>query len=165
MGDRAPPRPRRFWCLVLQQGPDPGISGTPTNSQSTAAAEAPAALPLDQAKVAALTKKVTSNPKGVASLQGLGDTYFAASDYKNAAVWEQKQWLVAAGLYPNNAEVHYDRGYVYLSQKPPDMAKMTSEWNKVVAIDPNSAMAKSVATHLKSAKTPVPSASAAPGTK
>ena len=42
---------------------------------------------------------------------------------------------------------------------------MTAEWKKVVAIDPNSAMAKSVATHLKSAQTPVPSASAAPGAR
>ena len=45
--------------------------------------------------------------------------------------------------------MHYDLGYVYLSQKPADMAKMTAEWNKVVAIDPNSDMAKTVASHLK----------------
>jgi tetratricopeptide (TPR) repeat protein len=171
----------------------PGISGTPTNSQATAAAGAPAAVPLDQAKVAELTKKVTANPKDIASLQGLGDAYFAASDYKNASVWEQKvlavdpknrvgllalgaaqfnlgnaaeakkQWLVAAALYPNDAEVHYDLGFLYMSQTPPDKAKMTEEWKKVVAIDPNSQLAKTVATHLN--PSPAPGASAAPGAK
>jgi hypothetical protein len=34
---------------------------------------------------------------------------------------------------------------------------MTAEWNKVIAIDPNSAIAKTVATHLKSS-TPSPGA-------
>jgi cytochrome c-type biogenesis protein CcmH/NrfG len=183
-----------FGVWFMGRDPIPGISGTPTNSQATAAAGAPAAVPLDQAKVAALTKKVTSNPKDVASLQGLGDAYFAASDYKTAAAWEQKviaadpknqvallalgaaqfnlgnaveakkQWLVAAALYPKAAEVHYDLGFLYMSQTPPDTAKMTAEWKKVVAIDPNSNLAKTVATHLN-AKSPAPSASATPGAK
>ena len=161
----------------------PGISGTPTNSQPTqAAGGAPAKVPLDKVKVADLMKKISANPKDIAALQGLGDAYFAAADYKNAAVWEQKvldvepknqvallalgaaqfnqgnaagaekHWLIAAGLYPNSAEVHYDLGFLYLSQTPPDMAKMTAEWNKVIAIDPNSSIAKTVATHLKGAQ-------------
>ena len=176
-----------FGVYKMGSGSDvPGISGTPTNSQATSAAGAPAAVPVDQAKVDALTKKVTSNPKDVASLQGLGDAYFAASDYKNATVWEQKvlavdpknqvallalgaaqfnignaaeakkQWLVAVALYPNSAEVHYDLGFLYMSQTPPDTAKMTAEWKKVVAIDPNSDLAKTVSSHIK-ASTPTAS--------
>jgi len=162
----------------------PGISGKPTG-QETTAASGPAAV--DQAKVAALMQKITANPKDVASLQGLGDLYFAATDYKNASVWEQKilavdpknkvalislgaaqfnlgnaaeakkHWLVAAKLYPNEAEVHYDLGFLYMSATPPDTANMRAEWAKVVAIDPNSALAKTVATHLKA---PAPTASA-----
>ena len=42
---------------------------------------------------------------------------------------------------------------------------MTAEWNKVIAIDPNSDIAKTVATHLKSAQNPAPNASATPGAK
>ena len=174
----------------------PGISGTPTNSQTTAAAAGePTSAPVDAAKVAALTKKVASNPKDVVSLLGLGDAYFAARDYKNAALWEQKviavdpknqvgllalgaaqfnqgneaeakkHWLVAAGLYPNSAEVHYDLGFLYLSQKPADMARMTAEWKKVIAIDPSSEIAKTVAKHMTSAKSPSPTASAHPSAK
>jgi tetratricopeptide (TPR) repeat protein len=165
----------------------PGIEGTPTGKETTAAAGASGATPVDKAKVGALMKKVSANPKDIASFQGLGDIYFAAQDYKNASVWEQKvlavdpknqvallalgaaqfnignaaeakkQWLIAAALYPNSAEVHYDLGFLYMSQTPPDKVNMTAEWKKVVAIDPNSNLAKTVATHIGSA-TAAPSA-------
>ena len=165
----------------------PGISGTPTGQQTTAAAGG--ATPVDPAKLGALMQKISSNPKDIASLQAIGDLYFGATDYKNATLWEQKvlavdpknqvallalgaaqfnlgnsveakkQWLVAAGLYPNVAEVHYDLGFLYFSQTPPDTANMTAEWKKVVAIDPNSQLAKTVSTHLQSASSS-PSASA-----
>jgi len=176
--------------LVFQMGKSadvPGISGTPTGTETTAAAGA--ATPVDPAKLAALMQKISANPKDVASLQGIGDLYFAAKDYKNAIVWEQKilvvdpknqvgllslgaaqfntgnsveakkAWLIAAGLYPKNAEVHYDLGFLYLSQTPPDKANMTAEWKKVVAIDPNSDLAKTVANHLQTSSA-TPSASA-----
>ena len=81
----------------------------------------------------------------------------AAQFNQGNAAEAKKQWLIAAGLYPKNAEVHYDLGFLYMSQTPPDKANMTAEWNKVIAIDPNSAIAKSVATHIKSA---TPSATA-----
>jgi tetratricopeptide (TPR) repeat protein len=174
--------------LVFQMGKSsdvPGISGKPTGQETTAAASG--ATPVDQAKLGALMQKITANPKDTASLQSIGDLYFAATDYKNASVFEQKvlavdpksqvallalgaaqfnlgnaveakkQWLIAAALYPKNAEVHYDLGFLYFSQTPPDTANMTAEWKKVVAIDPNSQLAKTVATHLKSS-TPTPSA-------
>ena len=179
--------------LVFQMGKSadvPGISGKPTGQETTAAASG--ATPVDPAKLSALMQKITANPKDTASLQSIGDLYFAATDYKNAAVFEQKvlavdpknqvallaigaaqfnlgnaveakkQWLVAAGLYPNNAEVHYDLGFLYFSQTPPDTANMQAEWKKVVAIDPNSALAKTVQTHINGTK---PSASATPSAK
>jgi tetratricopeptide (TPR) repeat protein len=170
----------------------PGITGTPTSSATTAPSSGPTAVPVDPTKVAALMTKIGANPKDTASLQSLGDIYFGALDYKNAALWEQKvlavdpknqvallslgaadfnvgnskdaktQWLIAAGLYPKVAEVHYDLGFLYMSQTPPDTANMTAEWKKVVAIDPNSALAKSVSTHMAST---TPTASASPSAK
>jgi hypothetical protein len=128
---------------------------------------------------AALSPVAAATVKDVAPLQARGDRYFAATDYRNAAVWEQKvlaidpnnqvallalgaaqfnlghaaeakkHWLVAAALYPKDAEVHYDLGFLYMNQTPPDTAKMTAEWKQVVAIDPNSDIAKMVASHLK----------------
>jgi tetratricopeptide (TPR) repeat protein len=178
--------------LVFQMGKSdvPGITGTPTGTETTAAAGA--ATPVDPAKLAALMQKITANPKDVASLQSIGDLYFAAADYKNAVIWEQKvlavdpknqvallalgaaqfnqgnaveakkQWLIAAGLYPKNAEVHYDLGFLYMSATPPDTANMQAEWKKVVAIDPNSDLAKSVQTHINGTK---PSATATASAK
>ncbi|NMM24608.1 MAG: hypothetical protein HHJ11_14170, partial [Phycicoccus sp.] len=70
--------------LVFQMGKSdvPGISGTPTGQQTTAAAGG--ATPVDQAKLAALMQKIAANPKDVASLQDIGNLYFGATDYKNA---------------------------------------------------------------------------------
>ena len=191
-GRRWPQRTLLVWAIlpllvvaivlgVYWSGRDavPGITGTPTNATTTAPAAGPTAVPVDQAKVGALMKKISANPKDLASLQSLGNIYFAANDYKNASTWEQKilgvdpknqvallslgaaqfnlgnaaeakkQWLVAAGLYPKNAEVHYDLGFLYMSATPPDSANRDAEWKKVIAIDPNSELAKSVATHIQ----------------
>ena len=165
----------------------PGSADAPSGQQTSAPSVGAAAIPADKAKVAALMAKISANPKDIASAQALSNLYFAATDYKNAIAWEQKvlgldpknlvallglgagqfnignpaearkQWLVAAGLYPKSAEMHYDLGFLYFSQTPPDTANMTAEWSKVAAIDPNSAIAKTVATHLKTS-TPTPSA-------
>ena len=170
----------------------PGINGTPTGQETTAPSGAPTATPVDKAKVAVLMKKVAANPKDIVSFQGLGDLYFASSDYQNASVWERKilgvdpknekallslgaaqfnlgnsavakkHWLVAAKLYPQSAEVHYDLGFLYMSQTPPDKASMTAEWKKVVAIDPNSDLARTVTQHLGST---APTATATPSAK
>jgi tetratricopeptide (TPR) repeat protein len=171
-----------YW--VGKDSPIPVTAGTPASSATTASG-APAPVPVDQAKVVALTGKIGVNPKDIASLQSLGNIYFAAADYTNASTWEQKilavdpsnqeallalgasqfnsgdaagakkAWLVAAGLYPRSAEVHYDLGFLYSSQTPPDKVNMTAEWNKVIAIDPTSELAKSVASRLGSpASTP-----------
>ena len=59
-------------------------------------------------------------------------------------------------------EVHYDLGFYYMSEKPADTANMKLEWGKVVAIAPNSALAKSVQTVITGTK---PSASAPPSAK
>jgi tetratricopeptide (TPR) repeat protein len=192
-GRRWPQRTQLVWAIlpilvvaivlgVYWSGRDavPGISGAPTNTTTTAPAGS-TTVPVDQAKVAALMTKISANPKDKASLQSLGDIYFAAADYKTASTWEQKvlgvdpknqvgllslgaaqfnlgnaaaakkQWLVAAALYPKVAEVHYDLGFLYFSQTPPDKVNMTAEWKKVIAIDPNSQLAKTVSTHIQGA--------------
>jgi tetratricopeptide (TPR) repeat protein len=172
------------------RGPSvPGITGE-VSDQPSASSSAPA---VDNAKVATLMQAISTNPQDIKSLQSLGDTYFAAGDYTTAATWEQKilaidpenitallslgaaqynkgdatnaekNWLKVVSLNPKQQEAHYDLGFLYLSQTPSDMAKVKAEWNKVVAIDPTSDIAKSVSTHLSSLATaspkPAPSAS------
>jgi cytochrome c-type biogenesis protein CcmH/NrfG len=162
---------------------------------TAAATSDDATQPLDKAKVADLMKKIAANPKDTKSLLALGDAYFASADYKTAALWErkvlaidpknqsamlalgaalfnsgdapaaEKEWLATAKLYPDNAEVHYDLGFLYLSQTPPNTAKVKVEWQKVIDIDPTTNVAKTVATHLKTFEDPAGTASPAPSAK
>jgi cytochrome c-type biogenesis protein CcmH/NrfG len=162
----------------------PSINGTP-------APEASAATQVDPAQVAALMQKITANPKDVASLQSLADLYYQVSDFKTAgtfldkivaidpknltallalgaadfnqgdSVTAEKQWRAALAIDANNVEAHYDLGFMYLSESPPDVANVKLEWGKVIAIDPNSDVAKTVATHLASLDgSPAPSGAA-----
>ena len=160
---------------VYQSGDHTKLPGLSANATESASAQ-----PVDKAKVATLMQKLDANPKDVDSLRALGDMYFQATDYKAAASWQQKivdidpkdvtarlalgaadfnagdnanaekQWLAVVALDPKQAEAHYDLGFLYLSASPPDMAKVKSEWTKVVEIDPNSDIAKNVSTHLQS---------------
>ncbi len=153
----------------------PGISGEVTDQPTSTSTAA-----LDTAKVAGLMQAISTNPKDIKSLQALGDTYFSAGDYTTATDWEQKilaidpknitallslgaaqynqgdavnaekQWLKVVSIDAKQQEAHYDLGFLYLSQTPTDMAKVRSEWNKVIAIDPTSEIAKTVSTHMTS---------------
>ena len=162
----------------------PGISGSP-------APEAPGPS-VDQAQVAALMQKISADPRDVASLMALGELYFKAGDWKTSGDFMQKaiavapentdarlaygaamfnqgdpatakeQWESVLKLDPNNAEAYYDLGFMYLNQNPPDMDKVRLNWNKVVEIDPNSAIAKTVKTHFAALDpSPSPAASGA----
>lgn len=167
-----------FGVYKMGNSKDP-LAGTAKSDQTASNGAGATTSTIDQTRVTALMGKISANPRDIASLQSLGDIYFAATEYKTAAMWEtkvlevdpknktgllalgaaqfnsgnnseaEKAWLVAADLYPDLAEVHYDLGFLYLSQSPPNIAKVTYEWNKVIKIDPNSSVAKTVATHLK----------------
>jgi cytochrome c-type biogenesis protein CcmH/NrfG len=162
----------------------PGVTGTP-------APEASAQAQIDTARVAELMGKIQADPKDVASLQALGDLYFGVGDYATAADWEtkvlaldptnatamlglgaaqfnqgnaadaEKQWRAVLAIDPRNIEAHYDLGFMYFSQDPPDVAQTTAEWNAVIEIAPDSDIAKTVSTHLKTLETWAASASPA----
>ncbi|MCJ7710024.1 MAG: tetratricopeptide repeat protein, partial [Chloroflexi bacterium] len=51
---------------------------------------------------------------------------------------------------PKNAEAHYDLGFLYLNQVPPDWAAVQREWNTVIELDPTSPLAQTVQSHLDS---------------
>ncbi len=165
----------------------PGLTGTP-------APEASGQAQVDTARVADLMAKVQADPSDVATLQALGDQYFQAADYATAADWERKVlalepsnatamlglgaaefnqgnaaeaerlWRAVLATDPKNLEAHYDLGFMYFSQNPPDVAQTTIEWNSVIEIAPDSDIAKTVSTHLKTLETWAASASPAAST-
>jgi cytochrome c-type biogenesis protein CcmH/NrfG len=150
----------------------PGFNGTPAPESSSAV--------VDKAQVAALMQKLATNPSDIPTLQQLGDLYYAAGDYATAATWMDKvlaidpknvtgllalgaaqfnvgqldagetAWRKVLAIDPQNVEAHYDLGFMYLSKNPPDLVNVRKEWNEVIAIAPDSDVAKTVATHLTS---------------
>ena len=159
----------------------PGVNGSP-------APEAAASSGVDPAQVAPLMEKIQQNPKDVASLQALADLYYQGGDYATSRTFLQKiialdaknlvallalgateynlgdataaekQWRAVLSLDDNNVDAHYYLGFMYLTQEPPDMANVRLEWDKVVAIAPDSDIAKSVSQHLASlTSSPAPS--------
>jgi len=74
-----------------------------------------------------------------------------ASQYNLGEVADARaQWEEVISLDPKNVEAYYDLGFLYLSKDPPNLAKAKQLWRKVVEMaPPGSAVAKTVATHLK----------------
>lgn len=170
-------------------------SDLPAMTAAEGASAAPAQAGLDQAAVADLMGKLQENPQDVAVLFGLGNLYYQANDYQQASEWYQKVldvnaddekglvalgatsfnlgdlakaeqlWTRAAELYPNNPEVFYDLGFLYMTTQRMD--EMQVAWDKVVEIAPDSEFAKTVQSHVGSVKPDAaggaqPSAEAAP---
>ncbi|TAJ99601.1 MAG: hypothetical protein EPO36_11110 [Chloroflexota bacterium] len=159
-----------------------GTAPAATGAQSTPA-PTPA---LDQAKVATLMSRIQADPSDTAALLELGDTFFNAEDFETSIVWFEKlvalepdnipgllalgaanynlandaeakaRWLKVLDLEPDNVVAHYDLGFLYLNQTPPDYEAVRREWAEVVRLDPESDLAAFVTQHLEA----LPAASA-----
>ncbi len=167
-------------------------ASSPTASPS-ASMPVPTASALDQAAVTDLKNKVAANPADIESLRELGRLYYEAGEYQEAAGWQQKivdqrpddldallalgvahfnsgnldlaekSWTKAAEVAPDRAAPHYNLGFLYLSKTPPDYDRMGQEWAQVVALEPESEMAKTVQGHLGRLSSASPSASRSGG--
>ncbi|MEI7744674.1 MAG: tetratricopeptide repeat protein [Chloroflexota bacterium] len=169
-----------------------GSANGGTAMSSTAPTVAPVSV--DKAKIGDLMTRLAANPNDIATLQALADEYYAGQQFDVAASWlekilvidpkniqallargavyfnandlanAEKSWSIVVGLEPNNVEVHYDLGFLYLNQPTPDWAGVQREWSKVVELDPTSQLAQTVQSHLDSmvaaSMIPAPSASA-----
>lgn len=166
--------------------------GAPAASQvAEATSGAPA---IDEAKVADLMTKVQANPKDVATLMALADEFYAGGQFEISATWLDKvlasepeniQGLLARGavyfnlndlanaestwkkvaiLEPDNVEVHYDLGFLYMNQANPDWAGVQAEWTRVIELDPSSQLAQTVRSHLDSLAKASMVPGASPGT-
>ncbi len=160
----------------------PSVPDVGSAASASSAATPSAAPTLDQAQLATLTAKVTANPKDIASLQKITDLYFGANDWTSAKAAAQKvlavdpnneqgqislgaasynggdmkaaeaAWKAGITAHPKNAEMHYDLGFLYMTTGR--NAEMKTEWAKVVAIDPNSELAKTVQSQVGSVTKP-----------
>jgi tetratricopeptide (TPR) repeat protein len=153
-------------------------NGAPAASQVAAATSGAPAV--DQAKVADLMAKFQANPEDTQTLLALADEFYAGGQFETSATWLDKllaidpehiqgllargavyfnlvdlpsaesTWKKVAVLEPDNVEVHYDLGFLYLNQPSPNWAGVQEEWSKVIELDPTSSLAKTVKSHLES---------------
>ena len=166
----------------------PPVNGSP-------APEAAASSGVDPALVTPLMEKVQQDPKDIASLQALADLYYQAGDFATSRTFLRKvveidarnvvgqlalgateynlgdaaaaeqSWRAVLDIDKNNVDAHYYLGFMYLTREPPDMAQVKAEWDQVVAIAPDSDVARSVSQHLASLAAspgPEPAPSGAP---
>jgi tetratricopeptide (TPR) repeat protein len=140
--------------------------------------------------------RIQADPNDTAALLELGDAFLAADDFATAATWLEKLvtlepdnidgrlllgvaryrlgeedaakalWLAVLEAEPDNVEAHYDLGYLYLNQVPPDYDGLRREWGEVVRLDPDSDLAAFAKQHLDAlpAESAGPSADASAGT-
>jgi plastocyanin len=114
-----------------------------------------------------LDKVIALEPDNERAVLSRGAVYFNIGDLDTA----EKVWTAFATKFPDNQEVHYDLGFLYLNRENPDWNKVKQEWEKVVEIDSTTSLAQTVSAHLDSLVTSSmmpgasggPSASGAPG--
>ena len=175
-----------------------GGNGTPAASQvAQATSDVPS---VDLAKISALMATLNEKPDDLETLLALGNEYYNGQEFETAANWfdkvlavdpehiegllargavsfnlgdsanAEKLWKQVVGIDPDNVEAHYDLGFLYLNSATPDWEGVRSEWNKVIELDPDSDLAKTVQAHLDQlvmasmlpAESPAPGSSAAP---
>jgi hypothetical protein len=164
-----------FGANLLVNGGGNGTSAASQVAQATSGAPT-----VDLAKVGGLMTRLQSNPDDIDALLALGTEYYNGGEFETAGTWfdkilaidskhieallargavyfnlvdfanAEKTWKTVASLAPDNVEVHYDLGFLALNQTPPDWTAVQEQWNRVIALDPTSSLAKTVKSHLDS---------------
>jgi tetratricopeptide (TPR) repeat protein len=96
----------------------------------TASGTAPAPPPLEKAKVQETLARVSSEPRNAAPKIELGNLYFDAERYQDAARWYE----AALALDPSNADVSTDLGVSFYYLNQPDRA--LEQFDKSLKINP-----------------------------
>jgi Flp pilus assembly protein TadD len=152
-----------------------GVRSPASANPVTPAASAPANA---QGQIVWVTEQLQANPTDVALLQHQGDLYYQMGDYGFAAASMEKiiaidptnvkarlalaagmfnlgkmteaevQWRQVLEIDPDNLEAHYDLGFMYLNQVPPDLEKVKTEWGEVLRIAPDSDVAQSISEQM-----------------
>ncbi|HSO29062.1 MAG TPA: tetratricopeptide repeat protein [Candidatus Sulfomarinibacteraceae bacterium] len=151
--------------------------GAPAAASAPPASPA-ASAGLDQARVAELMGRIQTNPDDTAALLELGDAFFQAGDYGAAVTWLDKlvvlepnnvrgrlalgaaqfnlgdvasaetNWVAVLDVDADNVEAHYDLGFLFLNEDPPDIDGVNRHWSEVVRLAPGTDIATVVQQHL-----------------
>jgi tetratricopeptide (TPR) repeat protein len=117
------------WIVGSQQGAAPRTAAAPA-AAPTATAGQSTATPLDEARAATLAKDAERNPRDAAVRLELGNLYFDAERFEDAARWYEQ----ALSLEPQNVNASTDLGISYYYMNQPDRA--LQQFDRSLAIDP-----------------------------
>jgi cytochrome c-type biogenesis protein CcmH/NrfG len=125
------------WIIGSQQG-TPRVAATPAPAaaQSGSAQNPggpPPAPPLDEAKASSMKTMAQQNPSDADTRIQLGNMYFDAGRYQEAATWYEQ----ALKLRPKDANVSTDLGISYYYMNDPDRA--LTQFDQSLQIDPQHA--------------------------
>ena len=119
------------WILGSQQASRPAATAAVAPAAAAAQAEGRApAPPLDEARLKTLVAAAGSEPTNPAPRVQLGNLYFDAERYTDAAQWYED----ALRLQPKDANVSTDLGVAYYYTNQPD--KAIAQFEQSLAIDP-----------------------------
>jgi len=124
------------WIIGSQQGagrvapPAAATAVSQASSQATGSQSAPA---LDESRASALKTTAQQNPSDVATRVQLGNLYFDAGRFQDAAQWYE----AALTIQPKDANVSTDLGIAYYYMNESD--KALAQFDKSLTIDPSHA--------------------------
>jgi cytochrome c-type biogenesis protein CcmH/NrfG len=116
------------WIIGSQQSAAPGLPAP----QAALATSPPAqtAAPLDEARAAELRTTAERNPSDAATRVQLGNMYFDAERFEDAARWYED----ALKIEPRNVNASTDLGITYYYRNQPDRA--LAQFERSLAVDP-----------------------------
>ncbi|HET7694928.1 MAG TPA: tetratricopeptide repeat protein [Vicinamibacterales bacterium] len=117
------------WILGSQQGVPPSPTAAPAAASQPANSGAQAAPPLDETRASALKTAAQQNPRDAASRVQLGNLYFDAGRFPEAAEWYQ----AALEIQPKDVNASTDLGIAYYYMNQPD--KALQQFDRSLAID------------------------------
>lgn len=124
------------WLIGSQQPAQAPVAAPAQAASSTAdssQADSQAPPPLDESRAATLKTKADQSPRDAVTREQLGDLYFDAGRYDQAATWYEASLQIT----PKNVNASTDLGIAYYYMNQPDRA--LDQFNKSLAIDPSHA--------------------------
>jgi tetratricopeptide (TPR) repeat protein len=117
------------WIVGSQQATPTRAAAAPAAAPAATSGQS-AAAPLDETRAASLAKDAERNPKDAAVRLELGNLYFDAERFADAARWYEQ----ALGIEPRNVNASTDLGISYYYMNQPDRA--LQQFDRSLAIDP-----------------------------
>jgi tetratricopeptide (TPR) repeat protein len=118
------------WIIGSQYAAPTRDADAPPAQTAQAATGQPQAAPLDENRVSTLKATADANPKDAATRIALGNMYFDAGRFEEAARWYDESLKVD----PKNANVSTDLGIAYYYMNQADRA--LAQFERSLAIDP-----------------------------